>query len=172
MKNLTDQLENISEKTGQAVAWMTLIMVIIAFAVVVLRYLFDTGWIALQEIVTYLHSFIFMLGAAYTLKHEGHVRVDIFYRKMTPRNKALVDAVGTVLLLLPVCLFILWTSWDYVLSSWLLLEGSQEADGLPLVFILKTSILLMSLLLILQGIALLLRAILRLQETSAGGEHG
>lgn len=160
LTNLAEKLERISEMTGRGIAWLSIFMVIVAFTVVVARYVFNTGWIAVQELVTYLHSFIFMLGAAYTLKHEGHVRVDIFYRKMSFRRKAMVDMGGIVFLLLPVCLFILWSSWDYVGSSWKLLEGSQETDGLPLVFLLKTAIPLMCLLLILQGIAQFIRAYL------------
>jgi len=172
MKDLTNKLENISEWTGRGIAWLTLLMVIITFLVVVLRYLFDTGWIALQESVSYLHAMVFMLGAAYTMKHEGHVRVDIFYRKMSPVRQAWVDLLGGLLLLLPVCLFIAWSSWDYVASSWSLLEGSPEAGGLPLVFLLKTSILIMSLLVILQGVAHILRAALRIKTPVGDAPHG
>lgn len=158
MQALIHRLEQISEFSGRAVAWLTLLMVLVTFSVVVLRYLFDTGWIALQESVTYLHAFVFMLGAAYTLKHEGHVRVDIFYRKMSPSRQAMIDFFGCLLLLIPVCLFITISSWGYVLSSWSLLEGSQEAGGLPLVYILKSSMLLMTLLILIQGLAQLLRS--------------
>ncbi|MDH5445173.1 MAG: TRAP transporter small permease subunit [Gammaproteobacteria bacterium] len=158
MQALIQRLEQISEYTGRAVAWLTLLMVLITFVVVVLRYLFDTGSIALQESITYLHAFVFMLGAAYTLKHEGHVRVDIFYRNMTPQKQARVDFFGCLLLLIPVCLFITISSWDYVLTSWSLLEGSQEAGGLPLVYLLKTTMLVMTLLILIQGLAQLLRA--------------
>ena len=158
MQALIHRLEKISEQSGRALAWLTLLMVLITFLVVVLRYLFDTGSIALQESVTYLHAFVFMLGAAYTLKHEGHVRVDIFYRNMSPQKKARVDFFGCLLLLIPVCLFITYSSWDYVLTSWSLMEGSQEAGGLPFVYLLKTSMLLMTLFILIQGLAQLLRA--------------
>ncbi|MDH5408762.1 MAG: TRAP transporter small permease subunit [Gammaproteobacteria bacterium] len=163
MNNLIDALENFSEKTGRAIAWLTLLMVVITFLVVVLRYVFDTGWIALQESVTYLHAMVFLLGAAYTMKQEAHVRVDIFYRKMNPTRQAWVDLLGGLLLLLPVCLFIFIASWEYVVSSWSLLEGSPEAGGLPLVFLLKSCILLMSGLVLLQGLAHSLRAFARLK---------
>ncbi len=161
MQAFIHRLEQISEQSGRAIAWLTLLLVIITFAVVVLRYLFNTGWIALQESITYLHAFIFMLGAAYTLKHEGHVRVDIFYRNMSPQRQGMVDFFGCLLLLIPVCLFITITSWDYVLTSWSLLEGSQEAGGLPFVYLLKSSMLLMTLLLLTQGLAQLLSAFQR-----------
>lgn len=167
MQAFIQRLEQISEQTGRGIAWLSLLMVIVTFVVVVLRYLFDLGWIALQESITYLHAFVFMFGAAYTLKHEGHVRVDIFYRKMTPRQQARVDFFGCLLLLIPVCLFIAISSWGYVLTSWSLMEGSQEAGGLPLVYVLKTSMLIMPVLLLIQGLAQLLRAWQRWHDPAA-----
>lgn len=172
MQALIQKLEQISETTGRAIAWLTVFMVVITFTVVLLRYLFDTGSIALQETVTYLHAFVFMLGAAYTLKHEGHVRVDIFYRKMTPQKKAQVDFFGCLLLLIPVCLFITISSWGYVLTSWSLMEGSQEAGGLPFVYLLKSTMLIMTLLLLLQGLAQLLRAYQNWRYPAAGDSNG
>ena len=168
MQTLVRRLDALSEWLGRLVGWATLLMVLITFAVVLLRYLFDTGWIAMQESVTYLHAAVFMLGAAYTLKHDGHVRVDILYQKLSPRARAWVDLLGTLLLLFPVVGFIFWVSWDYVVESWRVLEGSREAGGLPGVFLLKTLILLLPLTLALQGLALLLKSIMRLRE----GEDG
>ena len=163
------RLDQLSEWTGRLIAWLTLGMVLVTFAVVVMRYLFDTGWIALQESITYMHALVFMLGAAYTLRHDGHVRVDIFYQKFGPRGRAWVDLLGTLLLLLPVAGFIGWISWDYVATAWELKEGSREAGGLPGVYLLKTAIPLMALLLLLQGISLALRSLLVIlgQEESA-----
>ncbi len=157
MKSLISLLEAIAEWSGRAVAWLTLGMVLVTFLVVLLRYAFDLGWIAMQESVTYMHAVVFMLGAAYTLKHDGHVRVDIFYRAFSPRTRAWVDLFGVLVLLLPTCGFILWIGWDYVASSWSVSEGSREAGGLPGVFLLKGLILLMPALLLLQGIASVLR---------------
>ncbi|NIP73476.1 MAG: TRAP transporter small permease subunit [Gammaproteobacteria bacterium] len=135
-------------------------MVLVQFLVVVLRYVFATGSIALQESITYMHALVFMLGAGYTLKHDGHVRVDIFYRNMRPRAAAWVDLLGTVLFLLPLFGFIVWISWGYVWRSWLNLEGSPEAGGLPLVFALKGIILAMPLLMLAQGAAMAARSVL------------
>ncbi|MEJ2508616.1 MAG: TRAP transporter small permease subunit [Gammaproteobacteria bacterium] len=145
--------ELVSEWTGRVVSWLTLLMVLVTFAIVVLRYGFNLGWIGMQESVTYLHAMVFMIGAAYTLKHDGHVRVDIFYRDMSERKRAWVDMLGAIFLLLPVCIFIAWTSWDYVAESWRLRESSPDAGGLPWVYILKTNILIMCALFIVQGIA-------------------
>lgn len=157
MRSLVSLLDALIEWIGRAVAWLTLGMVLVTFLVVLLRYVFDLGWIAMQESVTYMHALVFMLGAAYTLKHDGHVRVDIFYRTFSPRTRAWVDLFGVLVLLLPTCGFILWVGWDYVASSWSVSEGSREAGGLPGVFLLKGLILLMPALLILQGIASALR---------------
>ncbi len=165
------KIDALTELVGRSIAWLTLVMMVVMFAVVVLRYLFNTGSIAMQESVMYLHATIFMVAAGYTLKHDGHVRVDIFYREMSPKNKAIVDLLGTVCLLLPVMGFMGWISFDYVLNSWSVMEGSQEAGGLPAVFLLKTLILLMVSLLMLQGIAEGLRNLLLLLGKTDGGEH-
>ena len=156
LQTLAISLDRFAEITGRVIAWLTLAMVLITVAVVVLRKLFETGSIALQESITYLHAAVFMLGAAYTLKHDGHVRVDIFYQKFSPRTRAWVDLLGTLLLLFPVCLYILFSSLQYVGASWSMLEGSREAGGLDGVFLLKTAIPVMAVLLLLQGCSIVL----------------
>lgn len=153
-------IDNFSDACGRAIAWLTLGMVLTQFAVVILRYVFETGWIAMQESILFMHGLVFLLGAAYTLRHDGHVRVDIFYRHLSRRGQALVDVLGTLFLLLPVCAYIFFASLEYVTESWELFEGSREAGGLPGVFLLKTSILLMAVLFSLQGLSLLLRNLL------------
>ncbi|MFC1602892.1 TRAP transporter small permease subunit [Pseudomonadota bacterium] len=150
-------IESINEWIGRAASWLSLLMVVVTFAVVVLRYVFDLGWIAMQESITYMHAVLFLTGAAYTLRHQGHVRVDIFYRRFSKRTQAWVDLLGSLLLLMPVCLFIFAISWEYVAQSWSLFEGSREAGGLDGVFLLKSMILVMAGLLVLQGIAIVLR---------------
>jgi TRAP-type mannitol/chloroaromatic compound transport system permease small subunit len=156
---LADRLDALAEWTGRAVAWLTLGIVLITFAVVLLRYAFNLGWIAMQESVLYLHALVFMLGAAYTLKRDGHVRVDIFYRKLSPEGRAWVDLCGALFLLLPMCVFLFWVSGDYVASAWSIREGSRDAGGLPWVYLLKTVIPLMAALLILQGISQVCRSL-------------
>jgi len=153
LKSLSLRLDRIAELVGNAAAWVALALVLSTFTVVMLRYLFQLGWIAMQESILYLHASLFLLGAAYTLKKDGHVRVDIFYRGFSAKRKALVDLLGSLLLLLPVCSFLLWASWDYVTIAWSIHEGSQEAGGLPYVYLLKTLIPVAVLLLILQGIS-------------------
>ncbi|MCG7867507.1 MAG: C4-dicarboxylate ABC transporter permease [gamma proteobacterium symbiont of Stewartia floridana] len=165
--------DQINERLGQAISWLSLLMVLVTVAVVVLRYVFQLGWIWLQESVTFMHAALFLVGAAYTLKHEGHVRVDIIYRKFSERGRAWVDLIGTLTLLLPVCLFIFFISWDYVAKSWALFEGSREVGGLEGVFLLKSLILVMAVLLVLQGISLAVRSLSQLLgqgEVSAEGD--
>ena len=113
---------------------------------------------------------VFMLGAAYTLRHEGHVRVDIFYQRFGPRGQALVNLLGTLLLLWPMCLFIAYISWEYVAVSWERLETSNEPGGLPFVYLLKSLLILMPLLLMLQGLAQVLQSLqlLRGRQVASG----
>ena len=162
LERLALLFEAINEWLGRLVSWLSLWMVLITFSVVVLRYAFDLGWIWLQESVTFMHAALFLVGAAYTLKHQGHVRVDIFYRRFSSRTKAWVDLLGSLFLLLPVCIFIFTVSWDYVAQSWALHEGSREAGGLDGVYLLKALILAMAGLLVLQGLAMSIRALLQL----------
>jgi len=137
---------------GKSIAWLTLVMVLLTFTIVILRYGFNLGWIWLQESVSYLHVAVFTVVAAWTLQDDGHVRVDIFYTEMRPEKRAMINLIGTLLFLVPFCIFILVTSLPYVTSSWKLLESSREAGGLPLVFLLKTLILIMPALLLGQAV--------------------
>jgi len=141
-------LRNFIALCGKTVAWLTVVIVLLTFTIVVLRYGFNLGWIWLQESLTYLHVMVFTIAAAWTLQQDGHVRVDIFYTKMTDQKRALVDLVGTLIFLIPFCIFVLITAWPYVSNSWKLLESSREAGGLPLVFLLKSLIMIMPALLL------------------------
>jgi TRAP-type mannitol/chloroaromatic compound transport system permease small subunit len=154
-------IDRLSDLTGRATAWLTLVMTVVTFVVVVLRYAFDAGYIWIQESVTWMHALVFMLGAAYALRYEEHVRVDIFYRRMTPRGRAWVDAVGVILFLFPLCAYIAFESWDFVKASWAIREASRESGGLPYPFVplLKSVLLVMPVLLALQGLSLLVRSV-------------
>ncbi len=158
--------ERINIAIGRVTAWLTVVMVIVTFVIVVLRYAFDFGWIWLQETVGWMHAAVFMLAAAYTLARDDHVRVDIFYRNCSPRRQALIDAVGTLIFLVPFCVFLIWSSWGYVSVSWLIHEGSREAGGLvyPFTSILKSMIPLMAVLLFGQALAILAKSIHALRD--------
>jgi TRAP-type mannitol/chloroaromatic compound transport system permease small subunit len=149
-------IDKLNRSVGRITAWLTLAMVLVTFCVVVLRYLFDTGWIWLQESVTWMHAAVFMLAAAYTLADDQHVRVDIFYREMSEPGRALVNALGTALFLLPLSVFLIWSSWDYASLSWEIHETSREAGGMifPFPSIMKSFIPATAFLLLLQGIAM------------------
>ena len=153
---------------GRGVAWLTLVMVMVTCVVVLARYLFNVGSIGLQESVMYLHGAVIMLGIAYTLKVGGHVRVDVFYERFSHRTRAAIDLVGGLVFLFPVAGFILWSSIDYVHFSWKLMESSGEPGGLPAVYLLKSLIPAMAVLLILQGIAESLKCIIKLRQHPDG----
>ncbi|MDJ0805392.1 MAG: TRAP transporter small permease subunit [Gammaproteobacteria bacterium] len=165
-ERLAQWFDAINEWLGRAVSWLSLSMVLVTFTVVILRYAFDLGWIWLQESVTFMHAALFLVGTAYTLKHQGHVRVDIFFRRFPPMTRAWVDLLGSLLLLLPVCIFIFVASWDYVSQSWAMREGSREAGGLDGVYLLKSLILAMAVLLVMQGLSIVIRALLQLTGRS------
>ncbi len=150
LSSLIRRLENFIDWSGRTASWLSLFLVLVTFSVVVLRYLFDSGSIALQESMTYLHACVFLLGMAYTLQQDAHVRVDIFYSRFSETGKAWVDLIGACFFLLPFMLFLSWVSWQYVTDSWKVLEGSREAGGLPGVYLLKSLILVMAALLTLQ----------------------
>ena len=152
-------IEAFIDWTGRSVSWLNLALVLVTFLVVVLRYAFDGGSIALQETTTYLHASIFLIGMAYTLQQDAHVRVDIFYSRFSPATRAWLDLFGAFFFLLPFMLFISWVSWTYILDSWAVYEGSREAGGLPGVFLLKSLILVMTALLSLQAICQAARSI-------------
>jgi len=156
---LADRIDSLNAQIGRAAAWLVLVVVLLQFALVVARYLFGLGSLWLSETVIYAHATLFLLAGAWTLSVGAHVRVDIFYADASLRAKAVIDLIGAVLLLLPFALVLLWLSWPYVERSWAILEHSQEASGLPLVFVLKTLIPLFAVLMALQGLAQAIRAV-------------
>ena len=159
--DLPDLIDRFSIATGRLTAWMTFAMVAITFVIVVMRYAFGSGLIWMQETLTWLHAMVFMLGAAYTLQREEHVRVDIFYRKMSETRRAVVNLAGVLVFVWPMCAFLAFTSWDYVISSWGIGEVSRNAGGLPFPFVplLKSVLLIMPIAVALQGMSLLLQSI-------------
>ncbi len=160
--SLSRAIDRLNDAIGRAVAWFALLMVLIQFVVVVLRYVFGVGSIFLQESIVYLHGTMFMVGAGYTLLYDGHVRVDVFYRAASTRYKAMVNLIGVVIFLLPVCALITAYAWPYVANAWAVREGSIESSGIQGVFLLKTMILAFTGLVALQGISLALKSAMSL----------
>jgi TRAP-type mannitol/chloroaromatic compound transport system permease small subunit len=157
-RKLAGGIDRLTGAVGRAVAWLALAMVLVQFAVVIMRYGLGIGSIWLQESILYAHAALFLLAAAWTLRDDGHVRIDIFYADAAPRTKALVDLGGALLLLLPFMAVLAWYAWPYVMRSWAIYERSQEVSGLPFVYLPKTLLLLFALMMALQGIAQAIRA--------------
>ena len=168
---LLDALDRLTEHTGRAIAWLTLAMVLLTCAVVFMRRGLDIGATGLQEAVLYMHAAVFMLGAAYALKHREQVRVDIFYRRFSSRQRAWVDSLGGVVFLAPLCLFIALISWQFVADAWRIREASTDSGGLGYVYMLKTLIPLAALSLLLQACAEILRSLLLLMGLLAAEEE-
>lgn len=164
LRALVQVIDSFTDRCGRFLAWLGLAMALVTTLIVIMRYGFNVNSIFAQEAVVYMHGCLFMLGAAYALKSGAHVRVDIFYRDFGPRAQAWVNSLGGIVFLMPLCLFILFSSWDYVSESWAIRETSPEAGGIPAVFLLKTLMPLLALNLFLQGLAETLRSALVLLE--------
>lgn len=163
---LIKALDCLTECVGRFISFGILLMMLVTCLVVILRYVFQSGnIIVFQETTSYLHSVTFLLAAGWTLKRNGHVRVDIFYRRMSPRTQAWVDSLGILIFLLPFATFLMMTSYEFVARSWSIRESSADAGGIPYVYLLKTLIPAMCALLIIQGVAELLRNGLRICTT-------
>ncbi len=157
LEKLAGWIDQLSSFTGRAISYLTLVMVLVTCGVVGARYLLGAGSIGLQESVMYMHGIVFMLGIAFTLKENAHVRVDVLYEKFSPKTRAWVDLIGSLVFLLPVAIFIGISSLDYVALAWSMKESSGQPGGLPGVYLLKTLIPLMAGLLALQGVAEIIR---------------
>ncbi len=169
MLKLAAGLEAVNRTLGRWVRWAALAMLLLQFAIVVLRYVFGMAFIFAHEGVLYLHATLFMLGAGYTLLADGHVRVDIFYSEMGARKRALVDLLGSLFLLIPTCLVLLVFTWGFAAKSWAILEGPISVGGIPASFLLKSLIPAFALLLLVQGLAQALSSAARL--VGAGPEE-
>ena len=152
-------IDAVNETAGRLAGVLAVVLVALVFGLVLARYALSIGSVAAQEAMLWLHAAIFLLGLGYTLRHDGHVRVDVFSQRWSPRARARVTLVATLALLLPFCVFMLAMSWDYVAASWSAGEGSRDPGGLPGWYLLKSLLPLSAALLLLQGVALLLRAL-------------
>ncbi len=160
-------MTHLNRWVGKTVPWLTLFMVLVTFVIVVLRYAFERSWVWPQELVTYMHAFTFLLASGHALNRDAHVRVDIFYRPMSPRRQALVNLLGAALLLLPSCAVLFYQSLPFVIDSWRVMEGSKDPGGLNAVFLLKTGIPAFCLLLSLQAISIIHQSATALKKISA-----
>ena len=151
MNALVSFVNTLNTVLGRIAIWCAVLMVVVQFFVVLFRYVFSISETWVQESIIYAFSVMFLLSSALAYAKDLHVRIDILSSTMTERSRALVEMLGILLLLFPTCWVILYYSLDYVFQSWEVLEASQEADGLPFVYILKTLILIFPVQLALQG---------------------
>ena len=159
LRSISQGIDWINEQVGRAVSWLAVFMVLNVFTVVVLRYVFDVGWVWMQELYVWSHATVFMLGAAYTLLHNEHVRIDLIYRNASRRYQAGVNLLGCVFLAAPLIYVIFDRSLRMVSRSWGSFEKSAEAGSLPGVFLLKTVIVVFCVLFGLQVLSLFLKSL-------------
>ncbi len=164
MEKIARKIESFSEKTGKLISWFTLLLVLIVCLDVITRYFFQTSSVAVVELEWHLFAVIFLVGAAYTLKHDEHVRVDVLYSRFSQRTQAWINCVGVVLFLIPLCLLIIYSSKNFVFTSFQMGETSPDPGGLPARYILKAVLPLSFLLVLIQGVALLFKSILKIKE--------
>lgn len=152
-------VNRLNEIIGFGVSWLTTLLVLVVCYDVFTRYLLKNSVVAVQELEWHLFAAIFLIGAAYTLKQDGHVRVDLFYTRFSPRTRAWVDFTGSLIFLIPFCLIAVWSSKTFVVNAYMIGETSPDPGGLPARFVLKAMIPIGFFLLILQGFALALQSL-------------
>ncbi len=162
LKAVSRWIDNLNAWVGWVVAWVTLGLVLVVFTDVVMRYVFDTSYVFTQELEWHLFAFIFLIGGGYTLLHDGHVRVDFIYQRLGYKGQAWVNLIGVLLLLIPGCLLIIITSWNFVYKSWSIMEVSPDPGGIPMRFLLKGCIPAGFAFLLLQGISLGIHSLLQI----------
>ena len=162
LKMLSRWIDMLNEWIGRGVAWVSLALVLVIFTDVVMRYLFNTSYVFTQELEWHLFGFIFLIGAGYTLLHDGHVRVDIIYQRLGYKGQAWVNLMGVIFFLIPGCLMVVATSWKFMLNSFLILEGSPDPGGIPFRFLIKGCIPAGFVLLLMQGVSLAIHSLLQI----------
>lgn len=159
---ISRQIDSLNEGVGRLTSWVTLGLVLVVFVDVVMRYAFSTSFVFTQELEWHLFGFIFLIGAAYTLRHDGHVRVDIIYQRLNQKGKAWINLIGVVFFMLPGCLMLIITSYKFTFSAWSIMEGSPDPGGIPYRYLLKGCITVGFALLFLQGISLGIHSLLQI----------
>ncbi|MFO7713209.1 TRAP transporter small permease subunit [Desulfosarcina sp.] len=162
LKGVSNAIDRSNEAVGRLVSWVTVLLILLVFIDVLMRYLFRTSFVFVQELEWHLFAFIFLIGAGYTLLHDGHVRVDIIYQRLGVKGKAWINLLGVIFFLIPGCYLVISTSWHFVSNSFSMLEGSPDPGGIPYRFIVKGTVTVGYVLLLLQGISMGLHALLQL----------
>ena len=162
IKRITRWIDALNQWVGRGVAWVTLGLVLVVFVDVVMRYLFNISFVFTQELEWHLFGFIFLIGAGYTLLHDGHVRVDIIYQRLGLKGRAWINLLGVIFFLIPGCLMVISTSWKFAANAFLMMEGSPDPGGIPFRFIIKGCIPVGFSLLLLQGFSMGLHSIMQI----------
>lgn len=171
LETVSSKIETLIALLGRTIAWASVVIVVFSLLAVILRYLIGINTVLYQEIALYAHASLFMLGSAWAFLKQEHVRVDVFYSGFSELKKAWVNLLGTLLFLFPMMIFIISFSWNYVARSIRILEVSQEGEGLPLVYCLKALIPVSSSLMVLVGVAYVLRQLVIIMQTREGATH-
>ena len=164
MHKISQILDAFSATTGKICSSFVAVVVLVTCVVVIMRYGLDMGSVLLQDVVLYLHGGLFLLGSAFALKRGAHVRVDIFYRSFSDVRKAWVDLLGNIIFLQPVCWIILFYSWGYVEFSWRIMEVSPEPDGLPFVYLQKSLLIALAVLLAMQSLSEIFKSLITIRH--------
>jgi TRAP-type mannitol/chloroaromatic compound transport system permease small subunit len=160
MQKIVQGIDRINRRVGRGIAWVSFFMVVVVTVDVIMRYLFRTSFVFVQELEWHLFGVLFLVGAGYTLLHDDHVRVDIFYQRLTKKQKAWINFLGTLIFLLPGCYLVVATSWNFVMNSWSVREASPDPGGIPARYILKSAIPIGFFLIALQGISMGIKSLL------------
>ncbi len=171
LKAVSGAIDRSNEAVGRMVSWVTLLLVLVVFVDVVMRYLFKTSFVFTQEMEWHLFAFIFLVGAGYTLLHDGHVRVDIIYQRLSKKNRAWVNLIGVIFFLIPGCWLVIATSWKFAGNSFAMLEGSPDPGGIPYRFVIKGTMTVGYVLLLLQGISMGIHALLEILGVNTAQEE-
>lgn len=153
-------IDQINEWVGRAVSWLTTILVVLVCFDVITRYFFSDTAAWIMELEWHLFALIFLFGAGYAFKHDKHVRVDLFYAKFSPKDRALVNIIGTLLFLIPWCLLVIYWSYEYALISYNVGETSPDPGGLPARYVIKFCVSIGMIFLLLQGVSVLFKNLL------------
>lgn len=162
LKRLSAWIDALNQWIGRGVAWVTLALVLVVFVDVVMRYLFNTSFVFTQELEWHLFAFIFLIGAGYTLLHDGHVRVDIIYQRVGLKPRAWINLCGVILFLIPGCIMVITTSFKFALNAFAIMEGSPDPGGIPFRYVIKSCIPVGFILLLLQGISLGIHSVMQI----------
>ncbi|MDF9800696.1 TRAP-type mannitol/chloroaromatic compound transport system permease small subunit [Catalinimonas alkaloidigena] len=170
LESASNFIDGMNEAIGKGVSWLNTLLVILICYDVAARYLFNTSSSGIVELEWHIFSFIFLLGAAYALKHDKHVRVDVFYQNFSPKKQAWVNLIGTLLFLIPFCIITIQSSLKFTANAYAINEGSPDPGGLPARFIVKGAIPVGFFLLLLQAFSLAFRSLLTVTE-STNSDH-